>query len=95
MPITPPPQHLTPDDIQEIRLGLSEIRQESQPELGPLTQKQFAKIAGNVHPISVARWECGLRSPAIYYRRILLRHFETVSRYRARKQLQEQKEKIL
>lgn len=93
MSSAPTIQHLTSSDIRAIREGLSEIRLESQPELGPMNQTDFGKLLG-VHWVTVARWESGDRTPRTRYLRLLLRQFEVVSRYRARKE-QENKGEIL
>lgn len=86
MSSTPAIQHLTSSDIRAIREGLSEIRMESQPELGSMNQADFGKLIGGVHWVTVARWESGDRTPRTNYLRLLLRQFEVVSRYRARKE---------
>lgn len=93
MSSAPTIQHLTSSDIKAIREGLSEIRMESQPELGPMNQADFGKLI-RVHWVTVARWETGHRTPRTSHLRLLLRQFEVVSRYRARKE-QENKGEML
>ena len=70
--------YFTGSEIKAIRMGLSRIRMETQPDLGPMTQIQFGEIICGVTSVTVSNWERGTQHPLPAPRRRLLRQWEII-----------------